>query len=177
MFSFPLLCSLFFSDGDHFLFPNGSSLMCCACFVPAQPRAGSWRGRAQARRGRAAGREPRGRGRRREAEPGRSLFPARPLQPVTRAAPVAGAARFCSAGGSLPRLPALLASVPGQLPPRELKTGRPGHEVAHSGTARAPGLLPACLPRPRWGGAGGAVPKGAKELKPPASARKPGKEG
>lgn len=37
-FSFQL-CHLFFSDGDDFLFPSGSSLVCFVCFVPPGPRA------------------------------------------------------------------------------------------------------------------------------------------
>lgn len=40
-----------------------------------------------------------------------------------------------------------------------------------------PDSLPTRLLRPRCGGAGRAVPKGVKAVKPPTSARKPGKEG
>lgn len=41
---------IIFSDGGHFLFPNGSFLVCCVCFVPPKHRA-AWPGRTWAQRG------------------------------------------------------------------------------------------------------------------------------
>lgn len=107
-FSFPILCRLFFSDGDHFLFPNGSSLACCACSVPPQPRASSQPGRTRAEGGllwpRRCPQGALGRGKRQETELGRPSASAQPLWPVTRLAPPTAAADSAGASSSLPCL-------------------------------------------------------------------------
>lgn len=145
---------IIFSDGGHFLFPNGSFLVCCVCFVPPKHRA-AWPGRTRAQRGlslwpwrEASG----GQGLRQEEAAGRP-------GPSTPARPLASDS-LCTAhqrpGPLMPPSPQLILSFVHSRPvpsrrrrlPRTRRLQAQGREIVHSGMAGAPRLPPTCLLRP-----------------------------